>query len=435
MSESSGERAGRRWPAVAAVAALLAGAALTAGPAAESAGRSRLEARRPSDAARWFARAVALGAGDDVRLLLARARRQAGDAGGFAEALKTAEQAGVSTEAIARERLLAAAHAGRLDGVEDRLDDLLITAGDDGRVVVEAFANGYIANYRLDEATRLLDLWAEAFPDDPQERLVRGRLLEHKGEWDAAAALYREAADAGHGPAAYNLGRLLLNRNDPAAAGEAYRGAARWLDDDAPAAVGLAHCLRTQGRRAEARAVIEPVVARGGGSPAAFAQVGLPPAAAASAALAELAQLETAVGNHAEAADLLTRAVERSPKDQTLHYLLGRSLAASGRSDEASEHLAYFERASEATERLDKLMERLRADPSDAGVRAEIGGVFLEHLSESQGRTWLRSALRIDPGNAVAHRLLADYYARDPQTAAAAERHRRLAGGGDANAG
>lgn len=411
-----GRKAARRWAVRAAVLAAAAfGLWLAAVPLATRRAESLLTARRPAAAAGWADFAHAIG-GRSERLLLtrARARRHARDIAGMNAALTQAEASGADPQRVRLEKILAAASVGRLREVEAELPRLLVDYPRDGRDVCEAFAGGYIAAYRVREAAPLLRAWREAYPDDPQAYLLQGRVDEHAGDWDSAADLYEKAleVDPRYGPAAFNLARVHLNRNDPAAALEHYRAAVASLADDTPAAVGEAQCLRRLGRLREAEAVLRgrPTAATDA-SRRAFAAVGQSAEAAETAVAAERGHIAAAAGRTDEAAEHFAAAVAANPKDQSLRYVLAQTLSRLGRAEEAREHMDAYVRAREATAGLSELLERVAARPGDADLRAEIGRTFLENLSEQQGLIWLHSALAHEPDHQAANRALADYYA------------------------
>jgi len=60
--------------------------------------------------------------------------------------------------------------------------------------------------------------------------------------------------------------------------------------------------------------------------------------------------------------------------------------------------------------RLDECFDQLQSDLNNADLRAEIGQIFLEHISENQGIVWLKNALYYDPHHQRAKQALADYY-------------------------
>lgn len=383
--------------------------------------------RRPGEALGWLDVARRWGTETPrVQILTARAHRKLGDLNEFRQTLETAIDNGVDVGQADRELALAKASAGRVDDVAEQLPDLILNSDGDGREICESFVNGYIANYRIEDAQPLLDIWQRDYPDDPQVYLMRGRVEEHKGNWQGAKELYRESLmrSPGYGPAAYNLARVYLNEKDTEQALKQYRVAAEWLNNPAPALIGVAHCNRLLRRPDVARETLTPLLDVDADDMAhAFRQVGQTADAADVAVDAEMGQIELAAGNFEAAVEYLEGAVERSPQNHSLRYSYGRALAGCGRTDEAAEHIEFFRVAEKKLARLSVLMEQLRGDSSDADVRSEIGQVFLEYISENQALVWLHSALTFDADHVATHRTLAAYYAARVDESAAGRKN------------
>jgi tetratricopeptide (TPR) repeat protein len=66
---------------------------------------------------------------------------------------------------------------------------------------------------RLDEAQRLIEQLAQKEPDNPTVDLLRGQLLEQRGQTDEAVAAYRQARRRGAGPEAFRRLASLLARH------------------------------------------------------------------------------------------------------------------------------------------------------------------------------------------------------------------------------
>ena len=135
-------------------------------------------------------------------------------------------------------------------------------AQDSGQDTCEAFANGFLGSYQLEQAEAVLTVWIRQFPADPQAHVVAGRLQEHRGDWDAALASYEAALQhvPGFGPAAYNAARIYLNRNQPESALRLYQSASLWLLDDTPARVGIATCYRLLSQTSQAKETLMPAL-------------------------------------------------------------------------------------------------------------------------------------------------------------------------------
>ena len=69
-----------------------------------------------------------------------------------------------------------------------------------------------------------------------------------------------------------------------------------------------------------------------------------------------------------------------------------------------------MQKSQAAITRLDECFDLLQKDLTNAELRAEIGEIFLEHISENQGIVWLKNALYYDPDNQRATQALKQYF-------------------------
>lgn len=360
----------------------------------------------------------------------ARLSRQLGRMEAYAAAIELAQRSGFPIQRLLREDLLRRAQAGDLAPLEAQISDLLIQ-GEDLPSICDAYVAGCIQQYRIDDAFRVLQLWQNDFPADPQPHFLRGRLFEHRGALGEAEEEYRESLHIAprHAPAAYNLARILLQKQAPAQALDAYRIAAESLFESQPGLVGIARCQRELNQWDAARATLEQASTR----PVdrlveAYRYLGEQSEAALAQVAAERAQLEIATSHDAEAVIWLQRALDAYPQDWKLRYTYSTTLARLGRMAEAQAESARSQTSRVAFESCDRLMDRLNKDPADLEARYEVGCVLLEHFSANQGLVWLQSVLVYNPHHRAAHARLAEYFSahasENPEFPQLAERHR-----------
>lgn len=393
--------------------ALLAAFVWTGGPTAWCVARARaaVAGRDYRLAERWLDHAERFRAGDgEAAFLRARIARKTGRGDLMDVPLQRAVAAGFSAEQLKREVLYAQAQAGSLPDFDRRLSDALI-AGVEPAEVCEAFALGYVLNYELGQALRLLDVWQEEFPNDPQPHFLRGRLREQNAAYDDAEREFGEALrlDPSHAPAAYNLARVLTTRHHTEAALTRYDQAAEALYDPQPALVAGARCLRELRRFAEARARLEQAAL----SPAdraetAYLLVGDPLETCRSQLPAEAGRLEAAERHWAAAEERFEIALAENPYDWRVRYDLATALRQQGQTAAAADQLERYRRTKTALTEIDRLIDQVDRDPSDVAARLRLGVLMSEHVSRSQGLVWLRSVLHYDPDNADALAALAE---------------------------
>jgi tetratricopeptide (TPR) repeat protein len=364
----------------------------------------------------WLARLQQLGAdrADRLRLEL-RCLRKKGAIREFQNRLETARQSGVDEAFLHRELLLANAQAGDLRGLERELPDLLV-AGDDLEEICEAFVTGCLLAYRLEDVTRVLEIWQQDFPESARPVFLRARLREHADDLPTAAAGYREALELNprHGPAAFSLGRVLEQSDDLSGALNAYSRSRELLYHAEPALVSMARVLRLQDRLDEAQTMLDsPEITQGTAAERELAWLlaGATRQNAVTDRLIEVAELHAARGDNELALEAFRNVLATDPQLWKLRYRYGMLLRELGHDEAGREQLTRFQAASEAIGRCDVLLSRVRRDPNDIEARFGIGCEFLDHISASQGLVWLRTVLELDPQHAGALQKLAEFSA------------------------
>ena len=169
----------------------------------------------------------------------------------------------------------------------------------------------------------------EAAVGEVNRRFAEAAGLAQAGKLDEAQAVFEalleerpELVDV-H----YNLGLLLLRKEQPEQAVAAFEKALELRPDHAPATVALAGVYEDGGRSDEAAAMLESVTAANPDDPA--IQIG-----------AAYVHLDA---NRAEQAQpLLERALELQPENAEVHYLLGTVVVRSGEFTRAIELLERF---------------------------------------------------------------------------------------------
>lgn len=362
---------------------------------------------------RDLAWAQRLGAGQaEVLLATARIDRKLGRYPQMEAALKAARVAGAPREKLDIEQWLAEAESGNTTNLQRELSRLLLK-GDDLPAICEAMALGCIATYRLDDALQILTIWQADFADDPQPHYLRGRLLEHRSNIEGAIEEFRKALALAprHGPAAYNLGRLLVSAQKIEESLTAYQQAEPLLLEPQPALVGQARCLRVLGRLDEARAMIDRALARPTGRLVeAYRLVGDPGDSALAQALSEAGQIDLQSDRFEAAAKSFEAALKQHPYDWRTRYSYAAALRQLGRFEAAARESKQVEATQAALTSCERMIDDLKTQPNNAEARYAVGKMLLEHVSPNQGLVWLNSVLSIDPGHQPTHAVLASYY-------------------------
>lgn len=350
----------------------------------------------------------------DTLLILARANRRAREIDTSVEYLKKLHQITGPSEDLQREQWLVEAQVGDISNLEQNLADMMIDPKGNAQDICETFVNSCILNYRFPEALQVLELWQADFPDDPLPHYYRGRILEHKGSWDGAEEEFTAALKIAPDniPAAYNLARVKLSQNKVDQALENYQICTQHQKGHTAALVGIARCLRMKQNIDAARPILQeaqeiPEKQRLKD----YRDVGDPAHVARNAVLLELGQLELSSGNYKQAASYLQKSVELNSKDRKSRLALANAYRGLGELEKAEQQIQIVEKNQKAIKRLDECFDLLQKDLKNADLRAEIGQIFLEHVSENQGIVWLKNALYYDPNHRQAKQALEKYYA------------------------
>jgi tetratricopeptide (TPR) repeat protein len=336
--------------------------------------------------------------------------------------------AGLTRRRLDHEQLLVLAQAGGLENPEASLAEVI--SGDivAGREIFEAFTNGAIANYQIEEATYLLDNWDRDYPHDPLPCLLRGRIAEHRNAWDESVQQYEAALkrNSGYGPAAYNLARVRLGQTKLAEARAAYEQSAGLLELPHPAWVGLAHCLRLTGDLDGAGRWLDKALAADVDTRVlAYRLVGDTADSARASASMERAELSLARKQPIPALRDFEAALVEQPMNSAIRFHYAAALRQAGKTAEAEREYERVKAARSALAGLTRTLERVRERPDDPAPRTELGLLFLQYIAPQQGVVWLQSALRVDPDYQPAHAALASHYALTAGSSPDAERLQR----------
>ena len=254
----------RRWWLAAALGGALAAGAVWLGPGGGwttvclARARACVGDERLAAAARWLDRAEWLAAGDSrVALVRAAIARRQGHADVWAREIDAARDRGAPTNAIDRERALAALWSGTDPARTERLLTELAAAGAAPAEIVAGMVTGCLTRGDWRQADHLLGTAAADVDDPVLTEFLTARVRAAAGDTAAAAAL---------------LGRVLARRPDHDGAREALvellsesgrvdealteaQGWAARVHDDPLALVTLSRLLRRAGRATETSAI------------------------------------------------------------------------------------------------------------------------------------------------------------------------------------
>ena len=180
--------------------------------------------------------------------------------------LDAAVAAGASRQDSSTEARMADAQRGNLASLEPELGKLFASYKDPDEVC-EAFVLGYLLKYRLQDALQLLSVWEKDYPNDDRVHFLRGRIVEHRPDFDAALVEYKKAVSLNplNAAAAYNAGRVLLTKKSTQQALVYYLQCAETLGDPRPGWIAAAGCCRVLGQLKKAHEYLTKAEAFSGG--------------------------------------------------------------------------------------------------------------------------------------------------------------------------
>jgi tetratricopeptide (TPR) repeat protein len=352
----------------------------------------------------------------DVHLLAARADRLGGDFEGAEAHLNTGlKLQDGGTDAIQLEFLLMRVQAGEVDEVAPALLNCVADNNPESPLILETLSQAYMRNFRYRPALRCLSLWSEKFPDAGEPLHWRGWVRERLNDRKGAMEDYRGALERNPDLVAVRLrvAEILLEEHRPAEALPHLERLRQQAPDRADVVARLGECRQLEGDNEEARRLLEEAVER------------LPDDAEV---LVHLAQLDLDEGRPARAERWLRRVLKGDPTDPAARYTLVSCLRRQGREKEASAALKEYHKNQALLKRANKLLQDEAEKPTTApGPAFDVGEALLRVGQERAGVSWLRQALRRDPGYAPAHRALAAYYEKKGDRENAEAHRRRLA--------
>jgi tetratricopeptide (TPR) repeat protein len=271
------------------------------------------------------------------------------------------------------------------------------------------------------DAEELLTRWCELRPQEAKPFRMRMDLRHRtaKGKWSTADRLkiYEQATadgervlelEPGNDDVRLEVAWLLIQVGRYEDGERACRLLLARNPDDPGLLYLLAKSLHPQGKRAEAEAVLDPVVRT-------YPDYG--------DALLLRGILYREADQPDKAVPLLQHARElASPPPKDCLYQLGLALAAAGREDEARKVMAELDRRT--------LEEAITKDhvPETPAMRVQLAEAMLGAGQFDEAKAKLDAVLAEIPDFAPAHRVMALYYERKGQPEKAAEHRRRMRG-------
>jgi tetratricopeptide (TPR) repeat protein len=307
-----------------------------------------------------------------------------------------------SSPATSLERSLLRAQRGEVDHVKAALYLLVDKNDPHADLALEALARGHLLNFRPDLSLKALDKLLGRQPNHLPALLLRGGILTDLGKTRDAAVDYERAVQ--HDPEAFDprlqLAGLLSSLGRIREAMYHFRVLLQVQPDDARVVVGLCRCLIEQQERAEARLLLEGLLASQPDN---------------VSALVERGRLDLRAGKPDAAVPLLRRASQLDPHDRDAFWVLHLCLEMVGQEAEDRHCLTEVARIEGNRYQLNNLLTQIKDDPYNLSLRYEVGVLLIQIGRAEEGVRFLSEVAELDPSHARARQSLDEYYQRNPR--------------------
>ena len=334
--------------------------------------------------------------------LMARALRRADRLTDAEQMLARAKQLGWNAQDIRREELLMRARRGEVKKIGDQLLALLASGPSDeiAEEIYEAMAQGFWASYYVGDALECLKYWREWQPNSVLPRIWIADLYERSKRPEESIAEYRKVLeiDPNNQQALTRLADILLAKLELAESADLFVRLLTLSREAPEGLLGLADCLRRQGRGVEAKELLFEALTL---------EITQRQAARATGILGTIALEDH---DYFRAVELLRESNALEPNDAGFHASLAAALMAVGQEDMAAAERKFARETSDRHSQLVLVTAKVANNPNEPDFRCEAGQILMDQGFWSEGADWVKTALAIDPDHVAAHALLAKYY-------------------------
>ncbi len=335
----------------------------------------------------------------EAHFLMARCSRRENDFARWRVHLINAEVLGWPRDEIRLEQLLWRAQTGDIWQVDDALMTYLQTLPSEAELILEALAEGYLANGMVNEIMRLTGAWMERFPEDWRPHLYRAHVYYLEALRGQAVQEYRKVLemDPEQLQARLGLAGTLMDEGQFEEAFDHYQTFLRDSPGDPDALFGIAYCHLSLGKAKEAKETLEKLLTiRPNNVKALFVR----------------AKVANAQESPVEALKWLRRAEAFAPFEEDISHTLAVVLRQLGKPEEADKYQKLRQEILKLHEELIEARKQMRADPRNVSLRYQIGDINRRLGRLDEAANWFETALRIDPNHGPSQKALEEISAK-----------------------
>jgi predicted Zn-dependent protease len=378
-------------------------------------GKSCLEHYHNAEAIVHLRRCLAVWPHDPQTLLLsARSAWREGSFDQARELLDRYQEVCGITGDLVLERALVRGARGDVDRVARYFGERSREGDPAAPLVLEARAEGCLRRFRLKDAEDAIETWLQRQPGNAEAHYDKGRLHEAFEDRLVASKSYARAVelDPGHDAARLRLAVLLVDLAQPSPALPHLEYLRQRLPDNVQVQVYLARCQDQLGNGAEARALLDAVLAK------------YPHDAMA---LGDRGNLALNDQQWVKAEEYLSEASRLDPSNGAIANRLYQALMQTGKEEEARKVQEHIKQIDRDLIRFREIVTRdFQQAPHNPDLMCEAGQIALRAGAVEPALTWFEHALRENPNHRATHEALADYYQKIGEITRA-RRHREQA--------
>lgn len=290
------------------------------------------------------------------------------------------------------ERALVMAQEGKLPQVEGFLERMANPKGPFRVEILRTITPLYFGMFDMTKANMISKLWTDAEPSSAEAFQWRGLILDRIGSKEDTDAAFTKSLelDPNRVDVLLYLASRKLRSHEPEAAMPLIEKAQRLAPEHIDLPLLRARALSELGKEEDARTFLASHVPKDP-HPAIFRELG---------------RLELKAGKTADALDHLKRAVTAFPMDQSIWFSLAQAQDQLGKKEDAAVSRARLKSIEADLDKMKVITQQVVTKPNDPVPRAEAAKIMAKNGVGIEACRWAMSALRLDPENVDARKVL-----------------------------